>query len=171
MQRRRVTVEGKDKQSRVRCALHAVPCCAALAVLHRVLCWGCQAGPGCWLLACHALQPAAGTARWPGSCSWVHGQQHSSTPQATAEPGSLHELNARSCALQVVSADMVCWAAGSLPSSKAGPRPMQLPFPVNERGVTCTEPTLRVPRHANVFALGDISSTDGAALPPTAQVC
>ena len=71
--------------------------------------------------------------------------------------------------MQVVSADLVCWAAGSLPSSRAGPRPMQLPFPVNDRGVTCTEATLRVARHANVFALGDIASTDGAQLPPTAQ--
>ena len=93
--------------------------------------------------------------------------------QAQAMNRELARLRLTQLFAQTVSADMVCWAAGSLPSSKAGKRPMQLPFPTNDKGITCTEPTLRVPSHSNVFALGDISTMNtphGAQLPPTAQV-
>ena len=77
---------------------------------------------------------------------------------------------------QELLADLVCWTAGSMPSSKAGQNPMKLPFPSNDKGATQTETTLRVASHARVFALGDVSTMDPSGpvsnpqLPPTAQV-
>lgn len=77
-----------------------------------------------------------------------------------------------------MAADLVLWTAGSQPAS----RPLQ-PFPLSDRGQLETDATLRVLRHARVFALGDVSrgqytptgdgsgsSAGGGFYPATAQV-
>ena len=65
--------------------------------------------------------------------------------------------------------DLVLWTAGSSPvtrEARAG-----FPFPTNTRGSVQTEPSLRVLGDARVFALGDVSLTEGSEpLPATAQV-
>lgn len=48
-----------------------------------------------------------------------------------------------------------------------------VPFPLNSRGQTETDETLRVKGHPRVFALGDaagVASSKGETLAPTAQV-
>lgn len=74
-----------------------------------------------------------------------------------------------------MSADLVLWTAGARPAST----PLQPFLPLDARGQLETDPTLRVLRHARVFALGDVSrgqpGNDGSGsssgfYPATAQV-
>lgn len=74
--------------------------------------------------------------------------------------------------MQEVVADLVLWTAGSGPVTKVDAPALSLPFPANKRGAMETDATLRVMRHARVFALGDVAVVEGPStvLPPTAQV-
>ena len=72
--------------------------------------------------------------------------------------------------LQDLSADLVLWTAGNAPSTSASRNPLKVPFPSDERGSTRTDATLRVQRHAHVFALGDVAVPSEAPPPNTAQV-
>ena len=75
----------------------------------------------------------------------------------------------------VLEADLVVWAAGQAPAPRADASAsgsVAIPFPVDARGATQTDPTLRVLRNSHVFALGDVAVTgqDAKRLPATAQV-
>ncbi|GKV11013.1 hypothetical protein SLEP1_g22302 [Rubroshorea leprosula] len=75
---------------------------------------------------------------------------------------------------QIVEADLVLWTAGSkplLPELEPCNKPHELPL--NSRGQTETDETLRVKGHPHIFALGDSSAfrdSNGRLLPATAQV-
>lgn len=80
---------------------------------------------------------------------------------------------------QLLQADLVLWTAGSQPASKSSTNSkcssgmLSLPFPLNSKGATETDETLRVVSHPRVFALGDVSGMqlpNSDPLPITAQV-
>lgn len=110
-----------------------------------------------------AEQPAgAGT---PGSAKSGTGSNESSssytTPSYTygsssSQPSYVVQLEPvsaySSTAGSQLPADLVIWTAGSKPASQ----PLQ-PFPCDSRGQLDCDPTLRVPGHSRVFALGDVS--------------
>ncbi|KAK6128393.1 hypothetical protein DH2020_037869 [Rehmannia glutinosa] len=75
---------------------------------------------------------------------------------------------------QVVEADLVLWTVGSkplLPQLEPSDKPINIPL--NGRGQTETDETLRVKGHPRIFAVGDSSAVrdkQGKLLPGTAQV-
>mmetsp|Transcript_18698 Transcript_18698/g.52551 ORF Transcript_18698/g.52551 Transcript_18698/m.52551 type:complete len:565 (+) Transcript_18698:861-2555(+) len=103
-----------------------------------------------------------------------------STPTAVTMNLERSQAEDPSSSRESRAADLVLWTAGNAPSTKdlqpgALPTPQQrkgFPFPTNERGSVLTEPSLRVRKHSNVFALGDVSvsGSEEGALPATAQV-
>ncbi|GAQ79157.1 NADH-dehydrogenase [Klebsormidium nitens] len=71
-----------------------------------------------------------------------------------------------------MEADLVLWTVGTKAVAPEGDASHQ-PFPLNSRGQTETDETLRVKGHPRVFALGDaagVASKQGVTLAPTAQV-
>ncbi|KAL6992985.1 Nuclear pore complex subunit [Sarracenia purpurea var. burkii] len=75
---------------------------------------------------------------------------------------------------RTLEADLVLWTVGSKPLlPQLEPRDKPHEFPLNARGQTETDETLRVKGHPRIFAIGDASSlrdSNGRLLPATAQV-
>ncbi|GLT30502.1 hypothetical protein SLA2020_052980 [Shorea laevis] len=76
--------------------------------------------------------------------------------------------------IQILEADLVLWTAGSKPLlPELEPCNKLHELPLNARGQTETDETLRVKGHPHIFALGDSSAfrdSNGRLLPATAQV-
>jgi NADH dehydrogenase len=68
-----------------------------------------------------------------------------------------------------IATQTLVWAAGTAPN----PLLKTLPFEKDQRGVTKVDPTLAVPGHAGIWALGDCAAVEdaktGRPCPPTAQ--
>lgn len=83
---------------------------------------------------------------------------------ADAAPGVVSLSNG-----ERIHAETLVWTAGSTPHPLTG----RLGLEVDPRGAVKTDPTLRVPGHRNVWALGDCAAVPdpatGKTYPPTAQ--
>jgi NADH dehydrogenase FAD-containing subunit len=64
---------------------------------------------------------------------------------------------------EILEADLVVWAAGQAPVPRIMKKKLNLPFPADATGATQTDSTLKVLRNRRVFALGDVSVSDGSA--------
>jgi len=63
----------------------------------------------------------------------------------------------------ILEADLVVWAAGQAPAPRILKKKLELPFPADATGATQTDSTLKVLHNRRVFALGDVSVSDGSA--------
>lgn len=64
---------------------------------------------------------------------------------------------------EILEADLVVWAAGQAPVPRILKKKLNLPFPADSTGATQTDSTLKVLRNRRVFALGDVSVSDGSS--------
>jgi NADH dehydrogenase len=84
---------------------------------------------------------------------------------ADARPGSI-----TLCSTEAIPTETFVWTAGATPS----PIVQALPVRHDHRGAVLVDPTLALPGHGNVWALGDCASVPdtkpGKTCPPTAQV-
>ncbi|KAL5555245.1 hypothetical protein UlMin_037481 [Ulmus minor] len=99
--------------------------------------------------------------------------ENSTEPSSQKYTLELQPVERRS-KIQILEADLVLWTIGSKPlisDLKPSDRPYELPL--NARGQTETDETLRVKGHPRIFALGDSSAlrdSKGRLLPANAQV-